>query len=137
MISSASSREAGMSTRGTGKSTRGSKIADIIQTSGDRDGAKTELPPPSSASESAPAPAPALPAAPIEYDRSLMYVTRRQRRVLMTLTLINMKPLDWLIFAPNTSPHIKAKWRQWQAKRELKARLRQDAADQQQSLDYA
>ena len=98
---------------------------------------------PSSARSADVPPAPALPATPaapqaaqIDYSRTQFYVTRRQWRVLVALTLFNTVALAWFAFGPNSSQFIQAQWQQWQAKRAERAKLRQVVADQRPCLDF-
>ena len=75
-------------------------------------------------------------AAEIEYSRTQFYVTRRQWRVLVALTVFNTIALGWLAFAPNSSKWIQDQWQQWQVKRAERAKLRQVVADQTPCLDF-
>ena len=84
----------------------------------------------------APAPS-APPSAPeIGYGHAQFYVTKRQWRVLVALTLFNTIALAWFAFGPNSSQFIQAQWQQWQAKRAERAALRQVVADQRPCLDF-
>jgi hypothetical protein len=70
----------------------------------------------------------------IEYAQSQFQVTRRQWRVLMTLTLLNTLLLGWFVVGPDSTRFIQAQWQQFQARRAEKAKLGQMLADQQQCL---
>ena len=93
-------------------------------------------PPPPTPSTPPTSTVPPTPAAPIEYGLSGQYMTRRQGRVLMGLTLLNLALLSWFVFGPNTSQMVQGKWQQWQAARADRATRKQVAGEQQQCLDH-
>jgi hypothetical protein len=78
----------------------------------------------------------ALPSSSIEYAQSQFRVTRRQWRVLTALTLLNTVMLGWFVIGPQSTQFIQSQWRQFQARRAEKAKLRQVIADQRQCLAY-
>jgi hypothetical protein len=85
-----------------------------------------------------PSPTPASPATPaLEYEQRNTTISRRQYRVLLTLTLLNTILLAGFVAGPVFLPFAKQQWQQFQTAREQRRRDAARQAAYAQALNYS
>src|SRR5437762_1136468 len=86
--------------------------------------------------QSTPVPDALKPTEPLEYEQRSAALSRRQFRILPTLTLLNTVLLAGFVGGPVFIPYAKAQWRQFQLARAERRRAQQQQAAYAQALNY-